>query len=187
MRPTLLNNLLLSNVPGRISSAILCLAICVVVPSASVQTMLDRIIAVVDREIITESELSDRVNFLALQNRLDAAAPELRKQVLDGMITEKLILAQALIDSVEVTDDEVARALDQQIQNFIRQVGSEQRVEQLYGKSINRIKREYRDEIRQQLLVQKVRQQREAGLQVTRREVEEFFAAYQDSLPQVPE
>jgi len=149
--------------------------------------MLDRIIAVVDREIITESELSDRVNFLALQNRLDAAAPELRKQVLDGMITEKLILAQALIDSVEVTDDEVARALDQQIQNFIRQVGSEQRVEQLYGKSINRIKREYRDEIRQQLLVQKVRQQREAGLQVTRREVEEFFAAYQDSLPQVPE
>ncbi len=157
------------------------------VPVAPAQTLLDRVIAVVDREIITESELSDRVSFLALQNRLDAASPELRKQVLDGMVTEKLILAQALIDSVEVTDDEVARQLDQQIQNFIRQVGSEQRVEQLYGKSINRIKREYRDEIKQQLLVQKVRQQREANLQVTRREVEEFFAAYRDSLPQVPE
>lgn len=155
--------------------------------AASGQTLLDRIIAVVDKEIITESELNDRVSFAAVQNRLDAASPELRKQVLDGMVTEKLILAQALIDSVEVTDDEVTRALEQQIQNFIRQVGSEQRVEQMYGKSINRIKREYRDEIRQQLLVQKVRQQREANLQVTRREVEEFFAAYRDSLPQVPE
>lgn len=155
--------------------------------AASGQTLLDRIIAVVDKEIITESELNDRVNFAAVQNRLDAASPELRKQVLDGMVAEKLILAQAIIDSVEVTDDEVARALEQQIQNFIRQVGSEQRVEQMYGKSIGRIKREYRDEIRQQLLVQKVRQQREANLQVTRREVEEFFAAYRDSLPQVPE
>ncbi len=161
--------------------------LCGALLSLSAQTPLDRIIAVVDKEIITESELSERVSFLAIQNRLEAESPELRRQVLDGMITEKLILAQAIIDSVEVTDDEVNRALDQQVQNFIRQVGSEQRVEQLYGKSISRIKREYRDEIRQQLLVQKVRQQREAGLQVTRREVEEFYAAFRDSLPQVPE
>ncbi|MEK6650215.1 MAG: peptidylprolyl isomerase [Bacteroidota bacterium] len=168
-------------------SVVSVLLLLVATGAASGQTLLDRIIAVVDKEIITESELNDRVGFVAVQNRVDAASPELRKQVLDGMVTEKLILAQALIDSVEVTDDEVTRALEQQIQNFIRQVGSEQRVEQMYGKSINRIKREYRDEIRQQLLVQKVRQQREASLQVTRREVEEFFAAYRDSLPQVPE
>lgn len=151
------------------------------------QTPLDRIIAVVDKEIITESELNDRVTLLAMQNRIDAKSPDLRKQVLEGMITEKLILAQAIIDSIEVSDDDVSRTLDQQVQNFIRQVGSEARVEQIYGKSIGRIKREYRDEIRQQLLVQKIRQQRESGVQVTRREAEEFFAAYKDSLPQVPE
>jgi peptidyl-prolyl cis-trans isomerase SurA len=154
---------------------------------AQQEQILDRIIAVVDKEIITESELNDRVTLLALQNRLDPASPALRTQVLDGMITEKLVLAQALIDSVEVTDTEISQALDQQIQNFIRQVGSEARVEQIYGKSINRIRVEYRDEVRQQLLVQKVRQQREAGLQVTRREVEEFYEAYRDSLPEVPE
>jgi peptidyl-prolyl cis-trans isomerase SurA len=86
-----------------------------------------------------------------------------------------------------VTDAEVTQALEQQIQNFVRQVGSEARVEQIYGKSITRIKVEYRDELRQQLLVQKVRQQREASLQVTRRETEEFYEAYRDSLPEVPE
>ncbi len=151
------------------------------------QQVLDRIIAVVDREIITQSELNDRVNLLAMQNRVDANSPELRRQVLEGMITEKLVLAQALIDSITVTDKEVDQALEQQMQNFIRQVGSEARIEQLYGKSINRIKIEYKDEVRQQLLVQKVRQQREASLQVSHREVEEFYRVYRDSLPQVPE
>jgi peptidyl-prolyl cis-trans isomerase SurA len=151
------------------------------------QTLIDRIIAIVDKEIITESELKERVSFLALQNRIDPNQKGLQNQVLDGMISEKLILAQALIDSIEVTDDEITRALDQQISNLIRQVGSEQRVEQLYGKSINRIKREYRTEIKNQLLVQKTRQQREASVTVTRREAEDFFVSFKDSLPQVPE
>lgn len=155
--------------------------------TAGAQQMLDRIIAVIDKEIITESELNDRVSLLAMQNRLDPSSLELKRQVLDGMVTEKLILAQALIDSIEVTEDEVTQALDQQIQNFIRQVGSEARVEQMYGKSVNKIRVEYRDEVRQQLLVQKVRQQREAGLDITRREAEEFYEAYRDSLPEVPE
>ena len=151
------------------------------------QTLVDRIVAVVDKEIITESELNERVFYLAVQNHIDPSQTGLRKQVLDGLISEKLVLAQALIDSVEVTDDEVTRALDQQIANFVRQVGSEQRVEQMYGKPISRIKREYRNEIKNQLLVQKIRQQREAAISVTPREVEDFFTSFRDSLPQVPE
>ncbi len=151
------------------------------------QTLLDRIVAVVDREIITESELNERLQFVAIQNRIDPSMPGLKKQVLDAMVEEKLILAQAKIDSVEVKDEEVTRTLDMQIQNLVRQVGSEKQLEQLYGKSIARIKREYRDEIRNQLLMQRVRQQQEDKINVTRREVEEFYAVYKDSLPPVPE
>jgi peptidyl-prolyl cis-trans isomerase SurA len=165
----------------------LLLTILLIPLTLSAQTLIDRIVAVVDKEIITESELNERVSFLAIQNRIDPNQKGLRTQVLDGLISEKLVLAQALIDSIEVTDDEITRALDQQIANFVRQVGSEQRVEQMYGKSISRIKREYRTEIKNQLLVQKVRQQREASISVTRREVEDFFISFRDSLPQVPE
>jgi len=153
----------------------------------SAQTLVDRIVAIVDKEIITESELNERVTFLAVQNRIDPNQVGLRLQVLDGLVSEKLVLAQALIDSVDVTEDEITRALDQQIANFVRQVGSEQRVEQMYGKSISRIKREYRNDIKNQLLVQKTRQQREATISVTHREVEDFFVSFKDSLPQVPE
>ncbi|MBN1397773.1 MAG: peptidylprolyl isomerase [Bacteroidetes bacterium] len=151
------------------------------------QTLIDRTAAIVDKEVITESELNERVTFMAMQNRIDPNQPGLRAQVLDGMISEKLILAQARIDSIEVSDEEVANALEQRIADFIRQVGSEKRVEEIYGKPIGRIKREYRDEIRNQLLVQRERQQRESSITVSRREVEEFFTAYKDSLPQVPE
>jgi peptidyl-prolyl cis-trans isomerase SurA len=57
----------------------------------------------------------------------------------------------------------------------------------MYGKPVSRLKREFRPEMRKQLLIQRIRQQREASLQVSRREVEEFYESYKDSLPKVPE
>jgi peptidyl-prolyl cis-trans isomerase SurA len=97
------------------------------------------------------------------------------------------MLAQAILDSVAVTEEEVTRSLDQQFQNFVKQAGSEQQLEKAYGKPVSRMKREFRPEMRKQLLIQKLRQQREQNLSVARREVEEFFEAYKDSLPKVPE
>jgi peptidyl-prolyl cis-trans isomerase SurA len=151
------------------------------------QTVIDRIVAVVDKEIITESELNERVAFYAYQNKLDASTAGLQRQILESMIAEKLILAQAIIDSVQVTDEEVTQALDQQIQRLVRQFGSEKAVEEAYGKPIGRIKREYRDEMRKQLLVQRIEQTRQSSIQVTANDVAQFYATYKDSLVEVPE
>jgi len=163
------------------------LALCSLARPVTAQTMLDKIVAVVDKEIITDSDLQERITYIAIQNRLDAKSPELRKQVLEGMIADKLVLAQAILDSVNVTEEEVTHALDQQFQNFIRQAGSEQQLEKIYGKPVARMKREFRPEMRKQLLIQRIRQQREANLAVARREVEEFYEAYKDSIPKVSE
>jgi peptidyl-prolyl cis-trans isomerase SurA len=58
----------------------------------------------------------------------------------------------------------------------------------MYGMPIARVKRDfqYREMIRKQLLVEKVQQTRNASLAVSRREVEEFFEQYRDSIPKVP-
>ena len=109
--------------------------------SATAQARLDRIVAVVDKEIITESELMERVMLTAMQNRLDPADTSLRSEILNGLIAEKLVLAQALIDSVVVTDEDVTRQLDTQIDNFIRRAGSQEKLEQIYGMPLARIKR----------------------------------------------
>jgi peptidyl-prolyl cis-trans isomerase SurA len=150
------------------------------------QTTLDRIVAIVDKEMITESDLGYAVQLVAMQNRVDPKTPGLRDRVLDGLISEKLILAQALEDSIVVSDEEVADRLDRQIKMLVQQYGSEQRLEEIYNMPVSRMRRDFREEIRKQLLIQKIRQTREAAMSVSRREVEEFFEANKDSLPTVP-
>ncbi len=157
------------------------------IASLPAQTRLDRIVAVVDKEIITESELTERVMLTAMQNRIDPADTSLRTEVLNGLIAEKLVLAQALLDSIVVSDEDVTRQLDTQIDNFIRRAGSQERLEQIYGMPLARIKRESRDIMRKQMLVSRARQAKEGSIQVARREVEEFFQVYKDSLPHVPQ
>ena len=154
--------------------------------AAQAQT-LDRIVAVVDRDVILESELTAQVQFFVLNNRLDAATPGIKEQVLESMINEKLIVAKAIEDSVTVTEDEVRQQLDATIQQRVQQVGSEKRLEELYGMPISRIRREFREEMRKSLLANRLQQQHFGITQISRREVEEFFRTYRDSLGMVPE
>lgn len=147
---------------------------------------IDKVVAVVGKEIITLSDLNLMVQSSAMQNKLDPNSTDLRDRILDGMINEKLILAQAIEDSVIVTNDEVTDRLDRQIKLLVQQAGSEQRLEELYNMPISRMKRDFRELMRNQLMVDKIRQTRQASLSVTRREVEEFFEAHKDSLPSIP-
>ncbi len=149
--------------------------------------VLDKIVAIVDEHVILESELTGQIQFLAMNNRIDPKTPGLREQVLQNMINEQLIIAQAKVDSVTVSDEEVQQQLDAQIQSRVQQVGSEAKLEEIYGMPISKIKREYRDEMRNNLLVQRMQQQHFQGMQVGRYEVEDFYHKYRDSLPPVPE
>jgi len=149
--------------------------------------VLDRIVAVIDNEIILDSELNAQVQFYVFNNKLDPNTPGLKEQVLQSMVNEKLILAKAIEDSVNVTDDEVQQQLDQVIQQRVQQFGSEAKLEEVYGMPISRIKREFRDEMRKNLLTQRLQQQRFGATNISRRQVEEFFQMYKDSLGKVPE
>lgn len=151
------------------------------------QEVLDRIVAVVDGEIILQSELNMQTAYLAAQRNLDPEDEKLKKQILDRMIEEKLLYAQAERDTIVVADDQVDAQLESQLQFFIQQYGSEERVEQAYGMSIDKIRRELRDEVRKNLMSQTVQQKEFGQVDVTRREVREFFETYKDSLGLIPE
>ncbi len=168
------------------------LAACIVVSVSALGALLhaqtlDRIVAVVDDELILESELNAQVQFFVFNNKLDQNTPGLREQVLQSMINEKLILAQAIEDSIVVSDEEVQQQLEATIQKRIQQVGSEERLAELYGMPISRIKREFRDEMRKSLLANRLQQQRFGITTVTQREVEDFYRQFKDSLGTIPE
>ncbi len=166
----------------RLTGALCCLTAFPV----SAQT-LDRVVAIVENDVILESELNAQVQLLVINNKLDPNTPGLQQQVLESMINEKLIIAKAIEDSVTVTDEEVQQQLDAIIQQRIQQFGSEQRLEEVYGMPISRIRREFRDEMRRNLLAQKLQQQRFGTTQIGRLDVEQFYNTYRDSLPRVPE
>lgn len=151
------------------------------------QESLDRIIAVVDNEIILQSELNLQVAYVAAQRNIDPKNPELQNSILTKMIEEKLLYAQAELDSVTVSDEEVNNQLQNQLNFFISQYGSQERMEQAYGMSIEKIRRELREEVRKNMMSNMVQQKHFGQLDATRREVQEFFETYQDSLGLIPE
>lgn len=151
------------------------------------QQVLDKIVAVVDNEIILQSELDFQASVFASQRQLDVNTPGLKKQLLNSMIEEKLIYAQAELDSITVTEDEINQRIDYQINAFVQQYGSVANIEKIYGMSIDRIKRELRDDVRKSLMTQRLQEKNFGKVDATKREVEEFFATYKDSIGTIPE
>jgi len=152
------------------------------------QVVVDRIVAVVGKQPILLSDLNSQVEFYAFNNKVDPSSPQLKQQVLEVMINDKLMLTKALDDTnISVSEDQVTNQLDALVAQRIQQVGSEKKLEELYGMPISKMKREFREETRNQLLVQALQQNKFGDLQPSRREVEQFYAQYKDSLPNVPE
>lgn len=148
--------------------------------------LLDKIIATVGREIILQSDVEGRLAMYAQQNSsVNLKDPELRKKVLESLISERLMVTKAVEDSIVVMDEEINQSLDFMMQNLTQTYGSEKRIEDIYGMSVARIRKNYREEVRKQLLVERLQQQKFQSVKCSHREVEEFFASYRDSIPKI--
>lgn len=151
------------------------------------QEVIEEIVAVVGDEVILKSELDYQVNFESIQRGLNPNNPEIRKMILEAMVGQKLLYAQSILDSIVITEQEIDQQLDYQLNYFINQYGSRERVETAYGMSIDRIKREMRSDTRKQMMAERVKQQKFGNVEVSDREVREFYKEYKDSLGLIPE
>lgn len=148
---------------------------------------IDKIEAIVGKEIIMKSDVDGRILMMYQQDpSINPMDETLRSEVLNSIIDEKLILTKAIEDSLEISDEEVESRWQVFLESEIQRYGSEQRIEKVYGKSIPRIKSELIDEIKNQLLSYKITQDKFGYLQVNRREVEEFYEQFKDSLQKTP-
>lgn len=144
---------------------------------------IDEIIAKVDNYIVLKSDLERAyLNYLSSGN---PATPDARCRILAQLISGKLMVAKAEIDSVIVTDLEVDNNLDRRMQLILSQYGgSEEQLEEYYGKSVEEIQNDIRDDIKEQLVVQRMQETIIADVKVTPAEVKKFYAKIpRDSLP----
>ncbi len=135
--------------------------------------LIDRVVAVVGREAILHSDLVARAEQLR-QNGQPVNSAMICGQ-LEDLLYEKLLLEQARIDSVEVDEGQVEAELDRRVRYFSSQLGGDQKLEEFYGKSVAEIKSDFRQQVREQLLVQNMQQQITSDLRVTPKDVRDFF------------
>lgn len=146
------------------------------------KVLVDEIIAKVDNYIILKSDLELRYQQYVANGQYSS---NLKCKVLSDLVSQKLMVAKAEIDSVIVLDAEVDNNLDRRMQVIISQTGgSEERLEEYYGKSLEQIREEIRDDLKEQLIIQKMQAEITKDVGVTPAEVKRFFNKIpNDSIP----
>ena len=105
----------------------------------------------------------------------------------EQIAVQKLYLNQAIIDSVEVTDSEIAQGVEQYLENMISMIGSREKLEEYHKKSLSQIRADLRESYRERQMVQGMQQKLVKDITVSPAEVRRYFKDMpQDSLPFVP-
>jgi len=164
------------------SLALLMMLVCPLAAVSQTGVVVDQVIAVVGNSAILKSDILNQRRQLQGQGVELGATPECL--IMDDMLFQKLLFNQAIIDSVIVSDEQVEQVLDRRLRFFIQQIGSRERLEAYYGKSIDEIKDEFREVIREQEMARMMESQITQNVQVTPSEVRDFFRRLpQDSIP----
>ncbi len=148
-------------------------------------TTVDEVIWVVGDEAILLSDveamrIQGQQEGLRWHGNPDCSIPE-------QIAVQKLYLNQAIIDSVEVTDSEIAQGVEQYLENMISMIGSREKLEEYHKKSLSQIRADLRESYRERQMVQGMQQKLVKDITVSPAEVRRYFKDMpQDSLPFVP-
>ena len=146
--------------------------------------VVDKIIAKVDDKIILKSDLeSAYISFLSSPEAREFQG-DARCIILSNFVESKVMAVMANIDSTIIDEARVDYEIQSRRQQIIQRFGSEQAIQQAYGKSVDQIMTEIRSDIREQLTVQAQEDAILSDVRVTPREVRQFFNNIpKDSLP----
>ncbi len=148
------------------------------------KVVIDKVVAVIGNSAILKSDIIEQ------KRMLDAQGVELGRNpeciLLDDIMFQKLLFNQAVIDSVVVNEAQVEQEIERRLRFFIQQIGSRERLEEYYGKSLDELRDEFRDPIREQLISRMMESQITRNVSVTPSEVRAFFESLsEDEIPMV--
>lgn len=165
----------------RIIFTILTLVPCV---SFAQNNVVDEIIWIVGDEPILLSDVEEmRISSELMRTPFDnpyCSIPE-------RLAVNKLFLHQAELDSVEVSEADIIRSVDEQINNYIQTYGSREAVEQIMGRKISQMREILKTQARESEMIQSVQSKIAMNVKATPAEVREYFKNVPtDSLPYIP-
>ena len=155
------------------------------VNSVRAQDVVDEVVWVVGDEAILKSD----IEVMRIQASMegyrwsrdpDCAIPE-------RIAVQKLFLNQAVIDSIEVKESEVNNQIELRVEYMISQIGSKEKLEEYRKQTLTQIRASMHDELRDQMIIQRMREHLVKDVVVTPAEVRRYFKELpSDSIPYIP-
>ncbi len=151
---------------------------------AQEKKVIDKVVAVVGKNIILLSDVENQYLNYKLQNQAFGSPEQMKCRILEDLLFQNLLVAQAEVDSIQIEDSQVDAELDRRIAMFINQFGSQEKLERYYNKKLSEIKAELFDVIKKQLMAQQVQQKIIQDVTVTPSEIKDYYKSIpKDSLP----
>ncbi|HLT42309.1 MAG TPA: peptidylprolyl isomerase [Sphingobacteriaceae bacterium] len=143
---------------------------------------IDKVVAVIGANVILKSEIENQyAQYLAQGNPAD---DEIKCYFMQQLLTQKLLSQQAVIDSIEVTEDEVDDNINNRLRYMTSRAGGQERLEQFLNRSLLQYKEEMRPDVREQIIANKMQRKITENIDVTPFEIKRFFESIPtDSLP----
>ena len=148
--------------------------------------VIDKTIAVVGNEMVTISQLEEEVQMMMAYGMFSDKTG--RCELLEQMMSSKLFLMQARVDSIAVNNDMVETELRSRMDNVRTQLGGDEGVEEYFKKPLHKLRQEWREAITDQTLTQQMQQEIAKKVQeLTPYDVQEYVESVdQADLPVVP-
>ncbi len=158
---------------------ILTLGLLLSVMASGQNQLIDKLAAIVGDNAVLVSTLETEMT------NIRGAGENERCGLLESLMIQELFVDQAKIDTIEVSADEVDADLDRRLSGFLARLGGDKKkLEQMYKKSYNEIRADFKEIVRKQKIGEKVKAEITKDIQLTPSDVTEYFAKIPaDSLP----
>ena len=155
------------------------------ITSANAQKkVLDKIVAVVGGNIILQSDVE--TSYAQYLYNSNPPNPAVKCEITYNLLSAKLLIQQAVIDSIAVTENDIDDEVDRRMRQSIQRAGGEEKLEQFLGKPILQYKDEIRPEVKDLLISEKMRAKITEKINTTPQDVKKYFDTFpKDSLPMI--
>lgn len=156
-----------------------------VVPAVSQDNVIDEVVWIVGDEAILKSDVEQaRLYFMMSGQKMEGNPYTI---IPEQLAIQKLFLHQAVIDSVEVTDQEVLNSVEREMNMRISEYGSREKMEEYFNKTSTQIREELRETMRDRMIVEKMQEQLFGSVKLTPSEVRKGYAEMSsEEIPFVP-
>ena len=124
-------------------------SLCFAASAQRYRGVIDKSVAIVGNEMISLSDIEGQVQAMRAQG-----VPANRCDILENTMQTKLLIAQARVDSLTVSPEQVNAQLDQYMAEMTTRAGGEDELAEYLGKPIYKLRQEWRTQLEEQTLAQ---------------------------------